>query len=136
MTPEMQEKLTAWHSALNEATAVKPIIEKEQALRKEIVALFFPTPKEGTNTTALTGGWTLKANYKIDRKIDEPALAAVVEQLRALGHNVDPVVNNKPTLDTKAYKMLPPDVAKIFDAALTIKPGSHTLELVPPKKKD
>lgn len=133
-----QAVLTSWYQALERAKEAKLLIEQEQALRKEVQALFFTDPKEGTNTEELTAGWKLKFTYKIDRKVDEAALPAVMQRLRdELKVNPDPLINHKPTLDTTAYKTLVqtnPDAAKVFEEALTIKPGSHTLELVPPKK--
>lgn len=131
-----QIKLQEWNEALVAATEAKKAIEKEQALRKEIMALFFPTPEEGTNKVDLGSGWTLKATHKIDRKIDEAALPAVFQQLREMGVNPDPLVRAVPSLETKAYKSLAqinPDASRVFDQALTIKPGSPTLELIPPK---
>lgn len=131
-----QIKLQEWNEALVAATEAKKAVEKEQALRKEIMALFFPAPEEGTNKVDLGSGWTLKATHKIDRKIDEAALPAVFQQLREMNVNPDPLVRAVPALETKAYKSLAqinPDAARIFEQALTIKPGSPTLELVPPK---
>jgi len=131
-----QLKLQEWNEAIVAATEAKKAIEKEQALRKEIMALFFPAPEEGTNKVDLGSGWTLKATHKIDRKIDEAALPAVFQQLREMGVNPDPLVRSVPALETKAYKSLAqinPDASRVFDQALTIKPGSPTLELIPPK---
>lgn len=127
-------KLQEWHLALAEAAKVKPIIEKEQALRKEVMSLFFPAPKEGANDFPLPQGWTLKGTHKLDRKIDEAALPAVKEQLREKGYNPDPLIDLKPSLNTAVYRTLSDDNRKIFDQALTIKPGSPTLELKPPKE--
>lgn len=131
-----QLKLQEWNEAIVAATEAKKAIEKEQTLRKEIMALFFPTPEEGTNEVDLGAGWTLKATHKIDRKLDKAALPAVFQQLREMGVNPDPLVRAEPALETKAYKSLVqtnPDASRVFDQALTIKPGSPTLELIPPK---
>lgn len=131
-------KLQEWQLALQAAAEVKPVIEKEQTLRKEVMAIFFPEPVEGTNKFPLAQGWELKGTHKIDRKVDEAALPAVQSQLREMGVNPDPLVQMKPSLDTKAYRSLVqinPEAAKVFEQALTIKPGSPTLELVPPKEK-
>lgn len=138
MTPEQVAKLEEWRLAKIAAEEVKPVIEREQALRKEVFALFFPEPTEGTNNFGLEADWKLKGVYKIDRKIDEAALPAVQSQLRELGVNPDPLVKMTPSLDTKAYKSLQTlnaDACKVFEQALTIKPGSPTLELVAPKEK-
>ena len=135
MTEDQQKKLAEWEQALSAVAQVKPIIEKERQLRKEIGELFFPEPKEGTNTFDLEQGWKLKYVHKLDRKIDEAALPAVKEQLRTLGVNPDSLTNTVVTLDTKAYRglvSLNPEAAKFFESALTIKPASPILELLPP----
>jgi len=131
-------KLAEWHVALEAAVAAKPVVEKEQALRKEVAELFFPNPKEGTNTFDLAAGWKLKLTHKIDRKMDEVTLETVKEQVLKLGVNPDLLIAVKPSLDTKAYKALAltyPEAVKVFDLCLTIKPASPTMELVPPKGK-
>jgi len=129
-------KLQEWHQAVLAAQEAKKVVEAEQALRKEVMALFFPEPVEGANKFELEAGWSLKATHKIERKVDEAALPAVLQQLREMGINPDPLIRTKPDLDTKAYKSLVqinPDAAHVFEQALTIKPGSPTVELVPPK---
>lgn len=129
-------KLQEWHQAVLAAQEAKKVVEAEQALRKEVMALFFPEPVEGTNKFELEAGWSLKATHKIERKVDEAALPAVLQQLREMGVNPDPLIRTKHDLDTKAYKSLAqinPDAAHVFEQALTIKPGSPTVELVPPK---
>lgn len=129
-------KLQEWHQAVLAAQEAKKVVEAEQALRKEVMALFFPEPVEGTNKFELEAGWSLKATHKIERKVDEAALPAVLQQLREMGVNPDALICTKPDLDTKAYKSLVqinPDAAHVFEQALTIKPGSPTVELVPPK---
>ena len=129
-------KLQEWHQAVLAAQEAKKVVEAEQALRKEVMALFFPEPVEGTNKFELEAGRSLKATNKIERKVDEAALPAVLQLLREMGVNPDPLIRTKPDLDTKAYKSLVqinPDAAHVFEQALTIKPGSPTVELVPPK---
>ena len=129
-------KLQEWHQAVLAAQEAKKVVEAEQALRKEVMALFFPEPVEGTNKFELEAGWSLKATHKIERKVDEAALPAVLQQLREMGINPDPLIRTKPDLDTKAYRSLVqinPDAAHVFEQALTIKPGSPTVELIPPK---
>lgn len=129
-------KLQEWHQAVLAAQEAKKVVEAEQALRKEVMALFFPEPVEGTNKFELEAGWSLKATHKIERKVDEAALPAVLQQLREMGVNPDPLIRTKPDLDTRAYRSLVqsnPDAAHVFEQALTIKPGSPTVELIPPK---
>jgi len=128
--------LEEWRLAKAEADAVKPIIAKEQELRKQVFAAFYPTPKEGTNTLDLAEGWKLKGVYKLDRKIDEAALPAVTEQLREMGVNADTLVKWTPSLKTAIYKELTAEQRAVFDQALIIKPGLPTIELVAPKTKE
>ena len=138
MTEEQTAKLLEWETAKAEVLLAKPIIEKEQALRKEVQAMFFPIPVEGTNNFELSGGYKLRLTYKIDRKVDEGALEAVKEQLQSMGVNPDTLIEMKPILVLKAYRglvQINADAAKIFEQALTIKPGSPTLELVAPKEQ-
>lgn len=130
-------KLQEWVEAQEAAIAAKKIIEKEQRLRKEIMELFFPAPKEGVNAIDMGAGWTLKSTYKIERKIDESVLPAVFQQLRAMGVNPDTLVRVVPALEIKAYKTLlqiNPDAARTFDHALTVKPGTATLEVIQTKE--
>ena len=136
MTEEQMKLLEEWRLAKAEADAVKPIIAKEQELRKQVFAAFYPTPKEGTNTLDLAEGWKLKGVYKLDRKIDEAALPAVTEQLREMGVNADTLVKWTPSLKTAVYKELTAEQRAVFDQALIIKPGLPTIELVAPKTKE
>lgn len=130
-------KLQEWSNARQAALDVKPIIEREMELRKEVMALFFPTPTEGVNSCELFQGWVLKGTHGLDRQVDEAALPAVKEKLRELQVNPDPLIVSKPSLDTKAYRVLVqtnPQAAKVFEEALTVKPKSPTLQLIPPKE--
>lgn len=132
---ERMALLRDWNTAVAQVLSCKPIMAHEMELRKAVMAEFFPTPKEGVNTVDMGQGWTLKATYKIDRKIDEAALPAVQEQLRALGINADTLIRYKAEVATNVYKGLSEQARLIFDTALTIKPGSPAIELTPPKEK-
>lgn len=134
MTPELVAKLEEWRLAQVAAAEVKPVIEREQQLRKEVIALFFPTPKEGTNKAPLLAGWELKCDYKVDRKIEEPAFPAVAAKFKEMGLNVELCIGYDIKLKVKQYKELTEEQKKIFDQCLIIKPGSHTLSLLPPKE--
>jgi hypothetical protein len=136
MTEEQIKLLEEWRQAKAEADSVKPILAKEQELRKQVFAAFYPAPKEGTNTLDLAGGWKLKGVYKLDRKIDEAALPAVAEQLREMGVNVDTLIKWSPGLKTATYKELTAEQRAVFDQALIVKPGAPIIELVPPKAEE
>jgi len=130
---ERMRLLQSWNTAVVQVEACRPLIAQEQELRKAVMAEFFPTPKEGVNNLDMGQGWTLKGTYRIDRKVDEAALPAVKEQLRELGVNADTVVRYKPEVATTIYKTLSDQARRVFDTVLTIKPGSPTVELIPPK---
>lgn len=136
MDAAQNQKLNEWTASLAAAEVAKLAIAREQELRKEVMALFFPAPKEGVNSLPLQAGWTLKATHKLERKLDEAALPAVLKQLREMGVNPDTLIRTKPELETKAYKSLAqinPAAIRVFEQALTIKPGSPVVELIPPK---
>jgi hypothetical protein len=135
MTPEQIAKLEEWRAAKANADAVKSIVQKEQQLRKEIFELFFPEPKEGTNTLELPEGWKLKGVFKLTRNIDEAALSTVTEHLREIGVNADTLVQWKPSLKLATYKELTAEQRNLMDEAIVCKPGSPTVELVAPKEK-
>lgn len=135
MTPEQIAKLEEWRAAKADADAVKSIVQKEQQLRKEIFELFFPEPKEGTNTLELPEGWKLKGVFKLTRNIDEAALSTVTKHLREIGVNADTLVQWKPSLKLATYKELTAEQRNLMDEAIVCKPGSPTVELVAPKEK-
>jgi len=134
-TKEFLALLKEWDELKKQMFDFAPVVAREMQVRKDIFALAFPTPKEGTNTTDLPNDWKIKGIYKLDRKIDEAALPAVLEELRKLGINPDPLIKWKPDLVTGDYKALSPANKAIFDQALTTKPASPTVELIPPKEK-
>lgn len=128
--------LQDWLAAQAQVASFKPAIAAEMELRKQVMAEFFPLPKEGVNDFALAEGWVLKGTYKLERKVDLGAIPAVYAKLREMGVNPDPLLEYKASLATAAYKSLAtinPEAAHLFDQALTIKPASPTIELKAPK---
>lgn len=136
MNDEQVALLEEWRHLKAEVERLAPTIAKERELRARVFTAFYPTPKEGTNTAELQDGWKLKGFYKLDRKVDEASLQAVSEQLRSMGVNSETLVGWEPKLKTATYRELTAEQRATFDQALTIKPGSPTLELLPPEEKD
>lgn len=139
MNDPKETLLLRWQEAKKKAEEAKQAIEKELTLRKEVMEAFFPEASEGVNTFQLEQGWTLKASYKLDRKVDEASLPAIREQLRAINVNPDQLLVMKPTLALKPYRALAaalPNAARIFEQALIIKPATPVVDLVPPKEKN
>lgn len=130
--PDYLAKLTLWQQTKAQA---EQFTATERRLREELFSAAFPAPAEGTNNIDLPEGWKLKGVLKINRTLDEAALPAVMEAVRGMNFNPDPLVKYKPELALRDYKALPENVRYVFDAALTIKPGLPTIELVAPKVK-
>lgn len=127
---DLHTKIGAWNTLQCQLAAIK---EQEMALRTEIFKEIFPQPTEGTNTADMPEGWKIKGTYKLTRTLDESALPAVLEQLRKKKVKTDSVILYKPSLDTKAYRLMDPDHRHLLEQAMVIKPGAPSLELVAPK---
>lgn len=151
------ELLTRWSKAASDVVACKPLIEAEQALRKEVFAAFFPSPVEGTNTVELPASYKLKAKYPIERKVDA-AMVAVVrsmtvgelepgmrQELNLLGApdamplvqalllNVDTLLDWEPKLKSRVYRELTKEQLAVVDRFITAKPGSVAIEIAAPR---
>lgn len=134
--PETLAKLNEWRQANDYVQQVKPWLEKERELRKEVAALLVDYPIEGTNYVPLPAGWSIKLTHKLSRKVDEAALSASLESLREAGLNPMALLEYKPSLRTKLYKGLTPEQRNEFDSILVISEASPTLELLPPPADD
>lgn len=134
MNTEQLQLMMEWDEARKDAAIAKKVIEREQELRKKVVASLFPDPREGVNTIELNGGWKLKYTHKIDYKVDEAVLiSTVVPKLAEVGKSADDMFKYTPSLMVKEYKALDDNVKSIVNLAVTIKPGSPTMELAAPK---
>lgn len=142
LTPELSERLKQWNAAEQALTAAKAA---EFELRIQIVNALCEAKKlEGTETLEIGNGWKLKAckkqNYTLTNKQGETerllAAIAPIRQDLAVA-----LVQWKPDMAMKAYKELVgivdtnPTIKEALAAALTIKPGAPTLELVAPEEK-
>lgn len=127
-TKKRSDMLSAWQEAGDLLAAYKG---KEMTLRKQLVQDFFPSPVEGVNTYCMPAGYLLKLTHKIERKIDEAALSDVLEQMEE--GTEDTLVKYKPSLNKKAYDLLPTDEQTIFLEALIIKPGTPSMTIIAPK---
>lgn len=125
---DINKLLQQW-SDLN--TQLKAVKDAELGLRKQLFAYFFPNPEEGTNTVDLGNGWKLKAGYKLNRSVDKAALMSVLKEMPE--GSEDTLIDYKPSLKLSAYRKLDKDICLVFDEALITKPGTPTLDIVPPK---
>lgn len=153
---DLLAELTQWHALKAQVATLQG---QERLLRQRLFRHCFPNPQEGTNTygTPLPNGYVLKGKYALDRKVDPGALAALKgatvgqwrDTLRAAGCEasqpddmpvvqalrlpLDTLLKYEPELVTRTYRTLTEDQRAIFDACLTVKPGSPALEIVKPK---
>lgn len=105
----------------------------EMLLRQKIYKHYFPAAKEGTNKVTLPDSYILKAGRVVDRKLDEPVLATMWDEFVAAGINMNELIRKKPELNLTAYRELTHEQRNLFDQALTIKDGSPSLSIEPPK---
>lgn len=129
ITRRMSDKIMAWHKLQQELAYIK---QEEASLRKEIVDGLFSQADVGTSTVDLGRGYKLKAAIKNNVSIDTAALSNLKMPEGAL----DGVINYKPSLSATGYKKMAPNLQKILDTALVVKPGAPQLTLVEPKKKE
>lgn len=106
---------------------------KERALRDNLIAANFPSPKEGTQHLEVqlaTKSVKLTLQHPIDRKVDKGAYDALVKAAREdeahplHNTNLDKLIRNKPELVVREYKSLDELERIAFGTVLTIKPGS------------
>ncbi|UPT53015.1 hypothetical protein [Hafnia phage yong3] len=125
-----QEEIFEWYKLKDE---IKRIQARERLLRDKICKSYFPTPKEGTNKVQLPDGAEMKMTYKIDRKVDIAMFSQIAPQMFERGVDVNLLVESKPTLKVANYRKLEGETLAIFNQCIESKPGSPTLEIVPPK---
>lgn len=130
----------AYMDMLAEWEVAKEILDRAKELeldmRLKLFAGAFPNPKEGTNTHKLPDGRELKGQHKVNRSIDEAALPAVLEQLRALGvANTDALVRYKPELAKREWNDLSDENKLVFSAAVIATPGTPQFDVVTPKRR-
>lgn len=126
-----QNDLAEWYRLNDELKRLKTC---EMLLRQKIFGAYFPTPTEGTNTVPLEHGWVIKGKYNITRDVDPGAFGAMRDKFIEHSVNPDKLVQFKPSLVLKEYRMLTAEQMNIFDQCLIIKPGAPALEIVLPAK--
>lgn len=127
---EDYDKITAWKDAAAELARLRGL---EAKLRREVLATFCPEREEGTNKVALPHGWTLNVKQPYSYKVDEAAVKDVLANIPP--HLAEDLVRMKPELNKRLYSSKSMDNFRdVFDQALTIKPGSASVELVAPKE--
>lgn len=112
---------------------LKPAQDRELEIRKHLAASFFPSPTEGINRTVTADGYEVILNHKINRKVDEAAIDAVMMELPEDAPERVPgvLIAYKPTLVLSGYRGLSADKLRIVAQAVTETDGSPELTIVP-----
>ena len=106
----------------------------EKELREKIAAALFPSPVEGVNRVQVVlDGSTVEValDHKINRKLDEPGLDAVMLQLPEDSpyRQAGVLIAYKPSLVLKGFRTMPDDQRRIFSQCLTETPGLPSLDV-------
>ena len=109
---------------------IKHLQAQETLLRERMFRYFFLNPKEGTTTIELHGDYKLKGEFRLNRKLDEAALAARRSEFENHGISVDSVVRYKPDLVLSEYRKLPQKQRLLFEEVITTTPGLPGLYLI------
>ena len=125
----LDKLLTQWHEAVQQADHWKI---KEMALRKQIFDGMFIDPKVGTNKIKIAHGMALIGDYRINYKIDKPALEASRGFIPA--NILDDIISYRPEVRDGAWRKLDDEGKKLFGGVITETPGSPGLELKPQNK--
>lgn len=140
-TAERDAAIMAWREKKKQLDKIK---EEELELRKQVMFTCFAyegDDREGTHNLELGNGYKLKAVFKLNRRLEneEDAVKAVLKTVKSMpGMNklvTDRLVKWQPKLSITEYNNLPAEVREVFDAVVTSKPGTPSLELVEPKGK-
>lgn len=132
LSPALQDAVDEWQSLTKWLETAK---KREMELRTLLVSI---APKdqltEGTNTVRTADGWEFKIDRRVNRKLDETALDAVMSELpedspyRQLGV----LVTYKPSLVLGGFRTMPEDQKLIFAQALTETDGAPALVISKP----
>lgn len=135
--------LTQWQSAKAQLDYFK---ELEMSLRTRYVDLAFDHEKiKGTERVNLANGWQVKAVKKINFSFVKNAQNKVnndeiMRSLQEIAQTIDGgefiagrLIKWEPNLSEGKYNKLPENAKNIIDRVIVTKPGSPTLELIPPK---
>lgn len=104
---------------------------REMELRKTLAEVFFPHPVEGVNRIITEDGFEFTLTHKINRSIDEAALAPVMAELPENSPFRQPgvLISWKPVLVLGGLRVMPDEERRIFSQAMTETPGAPSLEV-------
>src|SRR5215469_68891 len=141
---ELDRLVANWYEASQKLAVIKEM--EAEALDKLFAHFYKPDdPKRavaGTEKFGMPGGWTLEIERRINWKIDEAALPAVLQTISELKADpetgeeptVDACIKYKPNFSESGYRALRDDVRLILNQALESKPGQPAIQLNKPKQ--
>lgn len=134
--------LFEWYRIQDELKRLKA---QESILRVKLFKHHFKNPKEGTNDLPLgpllvaagipDDGRVLKGGHVINRSVDEAALTVLLPTFAEKQIPVEKLIKRKPELVIGEYRKLTKEEQQLFDQALSVKPGTPSLEVVLPAKR-
>lgn len=143
--PTFEEMMSKWYALMEEmrplAEKILELRTKEQELRKNIIfASFKPEPGkaflEGVQYRELGKGYRLKADLKVERKVQEEMLSneAVLKMITEAKINLQELLRIKHEVNVKPMRQLTAEQQKLFDTLLVITQPMPTMEVIPPKE--
>lgn len=133
---DKMELLSRWHEAQESLRQAK---EAEADLRKQVVEEFFskvPQDAEGTFSLPIGGGYKLKSQYKLARRINAEALQELKADLKANGVDVDALVYWTPSVVMGQYRTLSMEQKQLFDEVIESKQSTPSISIEAPKPKE
>lgn len=133
---DKMELLSKWHEAQD---ALQKAKEAEAYLSKKVVEEFFsnvPQDAEGTFSLPLGGGYKLKSQYRLTRKINAEALQELKADLEANGVDVDALVHWTPSIVMGQYRTLSMEQKQLFDEVIESKQSTPSISIEAPKQKE
>lgn len=128
----MSENITEIERLLNEWYAAKKQLDhfkvEEMRLRKEVFDLAFPSPKLGTNKIKLNHDMALVGEFKLNYRIDKPALLSMRSEPN-IAPLLDEVIDYRPEVRGGAFEKLPTPDKNLLSGCITSAAGSPSLEI-------
>lgn len=134
--PEPQVTIGTIAEWFNKKKELATLKTTEMLLRKRIFNHFFKQPKEGANNVPMPDGsaYKLCGTHVVNRKVDEPVMRTMWDDLCKQGIPMNDLIKMKPELSVSAYRELTAEQQKLFDQVLIVSDGSPDLEIKAPPK--
>lgn len=123
----ISEQLDKWFEAKKNA---EYWVEQERTLRKDVFGYAFAFPKPGKkNKLKIEHGMALIGDYKLNYKIDQPALTDARSAGEIPNATINQVISWTPKIRDAQFEALDNEMKVKFAAFVTIEPGLPGLEV-------